>query len=123
MGEDAIPRDEPMDDIRLCDALLLWNAGLDARPPAFAVMPFGHADAGLYEYQNGACTGEWQAFAELPAPALLAKAMVELWHIVVFSNVPATMVHAEMLKVPEYRDMLADDCLPPAFLHERAGKP
>jgi len=115
----AIPKGEPVDDIMLRDALLLWNAGLNARKAAFAVRPLGDPDAQMYEYQNGACMDEWRAFADLPEPALLAKAMVELWHIVAFSNVPAAMVHAEMIRVPEYRNMLADDCLPSAFRHER----
>lgn len=109
-----------MDDVRLCDALLLWNAGLNAQRPAFAVRPLGHPDADRYAYRSGACVAEWQEFAQRPEPALLAKAMVELWHIVAFSDVPVEMVHAEMLRVPEYRDMLANDCLPQEFLHERS---
>lgn len=109
-----------MQDIQLCDALLLWNLDPQVGLPAFAVRPLGHPDYERYQYQNGACMREWQEFAALPEPALLAKAMVELWHIVAFSKVPVDLVHAEMLKVPEYRNMLADQCLPQEFQHERS---
>lgn len=108
-----------MDDVRLCDALLLWNTGPSLGFPAFAVRPLGHPDAEQFQNRNGACMREWQEFAALPEPALLAKAMVELWHIVAFCEVPIDLVHAEMLKVPEYRNMLADECLPQEFEHER----
>lgn len=108
-----------MDDIPLKNALLLWNAGLDGKTPAFAVRPLGHLDLGRYDYGNGAGTERWDECADLSDATLLAKAMVELWHIVMFSKVPVELVHAEMLKVPEYRNMLADECLPPEFLHER----
>lgn len=106
-------------DIQLCDALLLWNLHPRKDLPPFAVRSLGHSDYERYEYQNGACMREWQEFATLPAPALLAKAIVELWHIVAFCKVPVDLVHAEMLKVLEYRNMLADECLPPEFQHER----
>ena len=50
---------------------------------------------------------------------LRLKAMVEIWHITAFYEVPATLVHEAMLCIPEYRDMLAEDCLPKQYRHER----
>lgn len=108
-----------MNGIPLRNALLLWNAGLDGKDPAFAVRPAGNPDVGGYDYCNGAGTEKWDECADVSDGILLAKAMVELWHIVMFSKVPIELVHAEMLQVPEYRNMLADPCLPPEFLHER----
>jgi hypothetical protein len=46
--------------------------------------------------------------------------MVDAWHAVTFDPVPAQMMHEAMLVIPEYRLMLADDCLPSQFRHERA---
>jgi len=45
--------------------------------------------------------------------------MVDAWHIVAFYDVPVGLVRDGLLVVPEYRDMLASDCLPPGFQHER----
>lgn len=42
--------------------------------------------------------------------------MVELWHIATFYKVPVEMIHKEMLVVPEYRNILADDCVPKSLI-------
>lgn len=108
-----------MTDIPLSNALLLWNSGLNGGTPAFAVRPLGHPDYDRYSCQNGACMAKWRRFAEKPEPALLALAMVELWHVATFYLVPVEMIHKAMLVVPEYRNMLAEDCLPAEWQHER----
>lgn len=108
-----------MPDIPLKDALLLWDLGWDENGPRFAVRPLGHDDYYHYGSQNGACMADWQRLAEQPAPALLAKTMAELWHIAAFYTVPIAMIHEAMLCVPEYRNMLAEDCLPSKYQHQR----
>lgn len=109
-----------MADIPMKDALLLWNTPLcENHEPAFAVRPLGHPDYNRYDMQNGACFLSWREVAERPKPALLCQMMVELWHIVAFYRVPIEMVHEAMLVVPEYRNMLADDCLPEQWRFER----
>jgi hypothetical protein len=110
-----------MSDIPLAKALLLWNSALNGGTPAFAVRPLGHPDYDRYQFSNGACFTAWRETAAKPEPALLARALVELWHVAAFYGVPVEMIHKEMLAVPEYRDMLADDCLPKQFQHEREG--
>lgn len=112
-------RVKKMEDVPLANALLLWNSGWDGETPAFVVRPLGHDDYYRYQSQVGACFTAWREMAEQPHPVLLAKAMVELWHIAAFYKVPIEMIHEAMLVVPEYRNMLADDCLPNQFRLER----
>lgn len=106
-------------DIPLAQALLLWNSNFNGDAPAFAVRSLGHPDYDRYRFKVGACFRDWQEMAEKDPTGLRLKAMVELWHIAAFYGVPVESIHEEMLVVPEYRDMLADDCLPKSFLHER----
>jgi hypothetical protein len=108
-----------MQDIPLSEALLLWNSGLNGGEPAFAVRPLGHDDYYRYQSQVGACFASWRDKADQPGPALLAQAMVELWHIAAFYAVPIELIHQGMLVVPEYRAALAEDCLPQEYRHER----
>jgi len=105
-----------MDDIPISQALLLWNSGLGGDTPAFVVRPLGHDDYHEYGYQAGACMRSWQnASADLQREMLL----VQIWHIAAFYAVPPTMMAQELLRIPEYRGVLADDCLPSAYRGER----
>lgn len=106
-------------DIPLANALLLWNAGWKDKEPAFIVRPLGHRDYDRYQFQVGACFRKWQETAETNPEGLRLQAMIDIWHITAFYDVPVKMVHEGMLVVPEYRDMLADDCLPKKFQDER----
>jgi hypothetical protein len=45
--------------------------------------------------------------------------MIDAWDIAAFDGVPIDAVHKALLVIPEYRSMLADDCLPREFRHER----
>ena len=105
-------------DIPLAQALLLWDDA-SVGCPRFMVRPLGHTDYYAYEFQAGACMRTWQELAERDLDKLKLKAMIDIWHVVAFYGVPAQMVHEAMLCIPEYRDMLADDCLPDQFRHER----
>lgn len=64
----------------------------------------------------GACFTNWRAKSKKDQQHQL---MIDAWHATAFYGVPAAMVHEGLLVVPEYRDMLADDCLPREFAHER----
>lgn len=103
-------------DVPLSHALLLWNSGLDGGTPAFAVRPLGHDHYYDYDYQAGACLRRWYE-----APPALQREMlfVQIWHITAFYGVPASAMTAELLRIPEYRALLADDCLPPKYRNER----
>jgi hypothetical protein len=103
-------------DIPIARALLLWNSGLNGGAPAFAVRPLGHDDYYRYDGQVGACFPSWR---ERDTAGQKLQLMIEIWHIVAFYEVPVPMVHEGLLSIPEYRDMLASDCLPKRFQHER----
>ena len=45
--------------------------------------------------------------------------MTEAWHIVAFYEVPVELVREELLAIPEYRNVVASDCLPKQFQHDR----
>ena len=107
-------------DIPLAEAIFLYNAGWKGEEPAFAVRRLGHPYYDRYRFSVGACFSEWQQMArDSPPINLLAKAMIDIWHAAAFYAVPIDMIHEAMLVVPEYRGMLADDCLPKAYQHER----
>lgn len=98
-------------DTSLADAVLLWNAGWNGQAPAFAVRALGHRDYDLYDFQNGACLQSWREMAKRDPQRLALKFIVELWHIAAFYEVPIDRMKPELLRIPEYRRMLADDCL------------
>lgn len=104
-------------DIPIGKAVLLYDSGLNGGTPRFAVRPIGHRDYDRYFYKVGACFTTWQK--ETDPHRLRLRLLVDVWHAVTFYGVPAEMAHKALLAIPEYRDMLADDCLPRAFRHER----
>lgn len=104
-------------DIPLARALLLWNPGWKDSTPAFAVRPLGHQDYDRFSFKVGACFRDWQQ--ETDPDKLKLRLMIEAWHAEAFYAVPVSMIAEALLVIPEYRDMLADDCLPKQFQHER----
>ncbi|PZQ55764.1 MAG: hypothetical protein DI555_06985 [Novosphingobium pentaromativorans] len=118
-----------MTDIHLIDAMLCWNNGFDGATPAFKV--FRHPDRNdtsrHYRHSVGACFDYWR---ELDEKGRLLQLMVEVWQISAFYEVPSSLVAEGLLVIPEYRGLLARDCLPeryhgefnPALLHERGGE-
>lgn len=105
-----------MRDIPISEANILWNSGLNGGTPSFAIRPQGDRDYDDYSFSLGACLKSWR---ESSTEEQKAKLMIELWHITCYHGVPAEMMKDELLQIPEYRDMLADDCLPARFQHER----
>lgn len=105
-----------MRTVPIAEALLLWDSGFHGRTPKFAVRPLGHPDYDRYQYKVGACFTSWR---EKDARGQKLQLMIDAWHIVAFYDVPVEMVRDGLLVIPEYRDMLADDCLPREFRHER----
>ncbi len=108
-------------DVPLCDAMLCWNSGLNGGTPAFAVVP--HPDelgaSDRFDYSVGACFTRWRNLDERGQKLQL---MIDAWHIAAFYDVPVGLVREGLLVVPEYRDMLASDCLPPRFQHEQGRR-
>ncbi|NVD43473.1 hypothetical protein [Qipengyuania atrilutea] len=111
-----------MADIPLAKAVFLYKAGFDGEEPKFTVRPLGHDDyySRDYTYSVGACFRRWQETAEGGNNGeLLARMFIDIWHAAAFYEVPIQMIHEAMLVVPEYRNMLADDCLPREWQFER----
>lgn len=100
-------------DIALYEAMLCWTRG-----EAVAVVP--HPDyRGLsdpYLSSAGACWATWREKDDRDRKLQL---MIDAWHISAFYDIPAQEVHRALLVIPEYRDMLADDCLPKQYRYER----
>jgi hypothetical protein len=105
-----------MSDIPLAEAMLLWNSGFNGATPAFAVRPLGHDDYYRYGSQVGACFTDWRKMDDQRRRLQL---MIDAWHIVAFYEVPIELVRDGLMVIPEYRNMLASDCLPKQFRHER----
>lgn len=105
-------------NIPLARALLLWDSGMGGEP-RFAVREIGHRDYDRFSMSGGACYTSWKELAATNPDKLRTQAMIELWHIAAFYAVPTALIHEAMLVVPEYRNMLADDCLPKEYQHER----
>ena len=107
-----------MSDIPLLNAMLCWNPGFKGAEPAFRVVPHPARGAARdLSHSVGACFSNWREMDEAQRKLQL---MIDAWHIVAFYEVPVEMVREGLLVIPEYRDMLAGDCLPKAFQHERA---
>lgn len=106
-------------DIPLSNAMLCWNNGFHGATPSVAVVRWpdkiGASDA--YQLSVGACFTDFRSKDERGQKLQI---MIDAWHVAAFYDVPVAMVHEAMLVVPEYRDMLADDCLPSQYRHERA---
>jgi hypothetical protein len=100
-------------DVPLSEAMLVWTRG-----EKVGVVP--HPDRAGYsdDFRSsaGACWSTWRAMDDVGRRLQL---MIEAWHISTFHEVPAAAVHEALLCIPEYRDMLATDCLPEEWQHER----
>lgn len=100
-------------DVPVSDAMLVWSSG-----EKVGVVPHPD-DRGLaddFRSSVGACFTSWR---EQTTEGQKAMLMVEAWHVAAFYDIPAKAVHEAMLCIPEYRDMLADDCLPKQYRSER----
>lgn len=107
-----------MTDIPLNDAMLCWNHGFRGNKPGFKVVrhPDRKGQSDPYQSSVGACFSDWRKKDERGQRLQL---MIDAWHIAAFYDVPVELVRDGLLVIPEYRDMLADDCLPEQFRHER----
>lgn len=101
-------------DIGIENAMLCWDSGTGR------ALVVRHPDrSGLsdeYGTTVGACFRYW---SDLDERGRKLQLLIEAWHGVAFGGIPAQSMHKALLVVPEYRSMLADDCLPPAFRGER----
>lgn len=105
-----------MTDVPIASAVLLFDSGLNGETPRAAVRPLGHDDYYEYSHQVGAC---FTNYRQKSADQQKLQLLVEAWHAAAFYAVPVSMLHEAMLSVREYRDTLADDCLPKQFRDER----
>lgn len=105
-------------DIPLANAMLCWNHGLRGATPDCKVVRHPDTVGASDPYQSsvGACFMDWR---KKDATGQKLQLMIDAWHVATFYNVPISMVHEALLVIPEYRSMLADDCLPKQFAHER----
>jgi hypothetical protein len=101
-------------DVPLYDAMLCW----DRRDRTAKIIrhPDTRDASAPYASSAGACYTDWRDKPELGRKL---QFMIDLWHIVAFDNIPHDVAHQAALVVPEYRDMLARDCLPEDYQHER----
>ncbi len=107
-----------MVDIPLANAMLCWNNGFRGASPAFKVVLHPDRAHASDQYQSsvGACFLSWH---KKDAAGQKLQLMIDAWHIVAFYEVPVEIVRDGLLVIPEYRDMLATDCLPKQFQNER----
>lgn len=102
-----------MQDIPINDAMLCWTRGDSVK---VVLHPDKRGESGAYRSSVGACFTDWRK-KDLRGQKL--QLMIDAWHVTAFSDIPSERVHEALLVIPEYRDMLADDCLPKQFQHER----
>lgn len=102
-----------MADIPLREAMICWN-----RDGGAIVVP--HPDerglADDYHTSVGAAFGYWR---EMTHERRLLQMFIEGWHAINFYGVKPEDMHQALLSIPEYRDTLADDCLPDQFRDDR----
>lgn len=105
-------------DIPLAEAMLCWNHGFQGATPSCIVVRHPDYNDASADYQSsvGACFADWRT---KDAKGQKLQLMIEAWHIAAFYAVPIAQVHQALLVIPEYRSMLADDCLPRQFASER----
>lgn len=111
-------------NIPIASAMLCYNPVFDpplsdGREPGLAKVVWwpdraGHSDA--YGMTVGAC---FSAFGQRDTNGKKFQLLIDAWHAAAFYNVPIENLHQALLVVPEYRAMLAEDCLPKEFRHER----
>lgn len=100
-------------DIPISEAMLCWSTG---GPVRVVEHPDYHGRSDAYEKTAGACYAYWR---NLSPERMQLQLLIDAWHIAAFYQVPVRDVHEALLVIPEYRSMLADDCLPREFAHER----
>lgn len=105
-----------MENIPLKYAIILWNPGINGNEPEFAVRYHDHDDYSKYRFKVGACFVNWRSMSDEERQLQL---MIDIWHIAAFYEVPMSLMTEQLLQIPEYRSMLADDCLPKQYQHER----
>lgn len=101
-----------MTDIPIAKAVILFDAAFNEGTPAFAIRHLGHDDYRRYQYRLGACFSQWR---ESNTQDQKMQLMIDIWHATAFYGVPPEMMTDELLRIPEYRDMLAQDCLPDMY--------
>jgi len=100
-------------EIPLSEAMLCWSTG---GPVRVVEHPDYRGLSDDYEKSVGACFAYWRG---LSPEKMKLQLLIEAWHLAAFYDVPVRDIHTALLVIPEYRSMLADDCLPREFAYER----
>lgn len=100
-------------DIAINEAMICWNAGKDVKVVRH---PDKSRQSDDFRSSVGACFTDWR---EMDMRGQKLQLMIDAWHIAAFDKIPAADVHQALLVIPEYRSMLADDCLPEKYRGER----
>lgn len=101
-------------DVPLIHTMLVWTKG-----GRVGVVP--HPDrkrlSAAFQSSVGACFV--QDWPRLDDRGRRLQLLIDAWHTSAFYDIPSQAVHEAMLCIPEYRNMLAVDCLPAQYRHER----
>ena len=104
-----------MMDIPLDHAMIIWSSDGTLAPPIKVVgQDFGKDDP-RYENSRGACEQGW-------TDGVLSEKLNRLWklfHSIVLSNdVAAQSIHDAFLSIPEYRQAIEPEFVPPKYLED-----
>ena len=98
--------------IPLRHAMLTWNSAYCGTPDCKVVIhPERRNPDGTWEglsLTTGAVDCWWNEKKTTTEQRKL-KLMIEVWHLVARDGVPIAKVHAALMEIPEYQDMLSED--------------
>lgn len=100
-------------DISMAEAMLVWTRG---KRVGIVPHPDTRGISDGFQSSVGACFADWRTMGPHNQ---IHQLMIEAWHVAAFYDIPANAVHQALLAIPEYRNTLAQDCLPKEFWHER----
>lgn len=114
-------------DVRIRDAMLLYTSPkCFSDPPEnrtagrATVVPWPEPNLPDHWFSSvGACFASWR---DMSTHDQKFRLLIDAWHAAVFQEVTPQRLHEALLCIPEYRDMIADDCLPACYKSERLGQ-
>jgi len=106
-----------MTNIPLYDAMLCWDH--ETGRALIVHHPDRRGLSDDYGGTSGACFTKWRKQTD---QWRRLQMLVDAWHAVAFYAIPAMAMHEALMVVPEYRHMLASDCVPQWVRDEREGE-
>jgi hypothetical protein len=101
------------------ECAVLLSGSFDGADPVVKSWPLNHFVGDNFASSTLAV---FRAFRDASDDTRRLRLMVELWHSAAFRGESIAKLHEAALRIPEYRDLLADDCLPARYAHERYGE-